>query len=173
MCSFAFLLSFSCRICKLLHLGVASLLWRKNLKKETFNEILKGNDHAPYCKCRNIRSIDWHLKHTSKSRESIPLKRFFNESLPCLLRSGAGCWSFSNYKISILLKKYCDISPKFRFCSVNKQGYDVYDIKIKRNFAVFRQKIRHFGEILYGVDNISPKFWLFWRNMAKFRLILI
>jgi hypothetical protein len=33
----------------LLHLGVASLLWRQKFKKETFNEILKGNDHAPYC----------------------------------------------------------------------------------------------------------------------------
>jgi hypothetical protein len=32
-----------------------------------------------WVKCRNFRSIEWHQKHTSKSRETIPLKRILKQ----------------------------------------------------------------------------------------------
>jgi predicted Rossmann-fold nucleotide-binding protein len=97
------------------------------------------------------------------------------------------------YKISLLLTKYCDISPKFRLCSVFKQAYDVYNFKIKRNFAkrseilakycmvytIVRQNFGSFSEICeislnFNIINIVALFIYttktkFWRNIAIFR----
>jgi hypothetical protein len=44
----------------------------------------------------------WNFKTYFQISIEYPFKTFFNESVPCLLRSGAGCWSFSNYKISCI-----------------------------------------------------------------------
>jgi hypothetical protein len=83
------------------------------------------------------------------------------------------------YEISLLLTKYCDISPKFRLCSVFKQAFDVYNIEIERNFAIFRQNFGSFSEICeislnFNIINIVALFIYttktkFWRNIAIFR----
>jgi hypothetical protein len=125
-------------------------LAEKIKNKETFDEIFKANDHAPYCKCRNIRSIDWHQKHASKSRESIPLKRFVTNLYHVCsdqeLDVGASVRSIQYFaKISHLLAKYGKISLNLKNHKHRSHVYLRYkdEILAKNHFFVKSSEISY------------------------------